>query len=151
MTVWYTDDAPGDVNDGDSSRFVVRRRSRSRGPGPAEGFDGERSVGDILGDVGEAQIVAPSVMAKSVERLVGADSRALGDDALGLFDHDSTVECFVELLVYDAGFEPDAMLQDRDRGDVGECLRGEDVGIHELTHVSAEQVERTDDVRVRGS
>ena len=111
----------------------------------AERIDGRRSARDIVCHIGEPEVVAPCVLTEPLERLVGIDARSFGDHTFGFLDHDATVERFVELLVHEVSLEPNPVLQDRDRGDIGQGLRGEHVLFLEHSGVGPEQVERPDD------
>ena len=67
-----------------------------------------------------------------------------GDDALGLLDRDAALEGVVELIDHDVGLAGGAVLEDGDRGDVGQRPGGDDVGFVQLPLLGLEEVEGAD-------
>ena len=97
--------------------------------------DVEGASDDLRGDIVETAVVGPGVGAELVERVGHLELLAFGDHALGLLDDDPAREGVVELIVDGVGFGDLAVLQDGDRGDVGEgaarrgCRRRSRLGV----------------------
>ena len=80
-----------------------------------------------VADVGEAMVVVAGVVAQTGEGLFHVQPLALGDHALGLLDHDATVQGVVELLVDDLGAARRVVLEDGDGGHIGQGLGGDHI------------------------
>src|SRR5579862_3672533 len=78
-----------------------------------EGGCRQGAVDHGLGHLDERSVVVAGVGAQRGERLFHVEVLSLGNDPLGLFDDDATVERVVELLVEDLGLERGTMLKDR--------------------------------------
>ena len=78
-------------------------------------------VGDHgAGDVAEPVLVDAGVVAHQVEGGVDADAVGSGQDALGLLDGDPAVQGTLQLFGEDLGAADGALLEEPDRGDVGQ-------------------------------
>jgi hypothetical protein len=97
-----------------------------------------------MSNVNETLIVVTGVMAKPNEGLVHIESGPLSHHTLGLFYDDATVECMIELLVHALGLGGGPMMNDGDRGDVGQSLSGNDVSLLHGTFVGSEEAQGTD-------
>ena len=86
------------------------------------------------------------VGAQHVERGIDLDVVSSGQDTLGLFDEHATGEGQLQLCAGGPRLTNRALLQQPDRGDVGQCPGQRQVRIAELAGVVAQQVEGTDDV-----
>ena len=81
-----------------------------------------------------------------MKAVVDADVVVFGDDAFGLFDHDTRFERALELRRDDVAVAQGAFLEDADRGDVGERLGNLLVFGAECRILGREEVEGTDHV-----
>ena len=103
------------------------------GSGAGDGGRAGRADNDGMGDVAEPLVGTPGVAADDRERLVDADSAGLRHRAFGLFDDDPAVQRAVELFGEDFAAADGPLLQQPDRGDVGERLADLDVAVVEAT------------------
>ena len=83
--------------------------------------------------------------AEPPESLVHVEAVRLREVSLGLFDDDATVEGALQLRLSNRRLLDQTLLQDADRGDVGEGAGGRSIGLVELADPVAEKVERPDD------
>ena len=83
---------------------------------------------------------------RSSEGLVHAQAEPLGEPALGLLDDDPAVQRALELLGEGLGAAHVPLLQQADRGHVGQRLSDAQVGLAERAGLGAEQVQRADDL-----
>ena len=90
---------------------------------------GELVVDDLLCDVGELAVVVACVGADAVECGGHVDMAAFGHHAFGLLDGDSAVQRMLELSIANERFSGRLRLENRDAGNVGECLRERDVSV----------------------
>ena len=96
--------------------------------------------------IAEQPLVRAREPAEQRECCVDIDTPVLGDDAFGLFDHDSRRERTFELGRQRAGVMDGALLEYRDGGDVGHGLRQPDIVVAERARGCGEQVQRSDGV-----
>ncbi len=84
------------------------------------------------------------VVAQRGKGLFHGEAQSLGHHAFGLLDNDAAVERHLELLVHELPLERGAVLENRDRGDIGESLRHLDISEPHVARVDVEQVEGAD-------
>ena len=104
----------------DRRRAEPRLRHPFDQPGPAPGH--------TVRDIAQARPVGPGVGPEGGERLAHREAGVLGEDALRLLDHDPAVEGGLQLVGEQACVLGGTLLDQSDRGDVGEGLRGVEVG-----------------------
>ena len=100
----------------------------------------------MAGDVGEALVGVPGVVAQQREGLVHVQAEPLGEPALGLLDDDPAVQRGLELLGQGLGAAHVLFLQQADRGHVGQCLPDAQFGLAERAGAGAEEVQGADDL-----
>jgi membrane protein len=101
---------------------------------------------DRVGDEPELLLAAPAVPAQQVEGGVDVDAVELGDDALGLLDHDAAVQGALQLGGQHLPPADRLLLQQPDGGDVGEGLEDVHLGGVQRAGGGVEQAEGADHV-----
>ena len=71
-------------------------------------------------DEAEFLVVVAGVGAQRTESGVHVDLPGLGEEPLGLLDHDPAVQCVLELFSEDRGTVDAALLEDSDGGHIGQ-------------------------------
>ena len=78
----------------------------------------------VLARSTEFEVVTARVATQGGEGAVHVDAKAYGEHAFGLFDHHSAVEGRLQLFGEHFPAADGPLLEQADRGDVHECLRG---------------------------
>src|SRR5580698_1358521 len=104
-----------------------------------------RAVDEGLGYVGQAAVAGPGGLTQQAEGLVHVQAEALGQLALGLLDDDPAVQRGLQLFVEGIAVAHVALLQQADRGHVGQGLADPDVRGVEDARSGPEEVQRADD------
>src|SRR2546430_192788 len=112
------------------------------GTGRAGGGEGFGAVDEGAGQVGQAAVAGPGAVAEQREGLVHVHPEPLGELALGLLDDDPAVQRRLQLLVQDVAVPHPALVQQADRGHVGQRLADPDAGRGQRARIGAEQVQR---------
>src|SRR5580704_17739898 len=107
-------------------RGLLERHSVAGQPLPDLGHvqagEGFRAVDEAPGQVGQPAVADPGLVAQQAERLVHVQAEALGELALGLLDDDPAVQRGLQLLVQGVAVAHAALVQQADRGHVGQRL-----------------------------
>jgi len=90
-------------------------------------------------------VTGACVRPERCEGVVDGGVPAFRRDALDLLDQDAAGQRGFQLAVLDVRLFQGALLEDRDGGDVGECLGERDVVVAETLRCGLEEAERTDD------
>jgi len=116
--------------------------------GPAPVRAGERlcAVDEGQGQIGQAAVAGPGAVAEQGEGLVHVHPEAFGELALGLLDDHPAIQRGLQLLVQDVAVPHAALVQQADGGHVGQRLADPDAGRGQRARISAEQVQRADDL-----
>ena len=89
--------------------------------------------------------MVPCVGADRVERCRHVDLGAFAEHTFGLLDDRPAVQRVLQLTCLYLQFSGGLVVQDRDTGDIGECLRELHIGIWHGSRPGAEQVQCPDD------
>jgi hypothetical protein len=106
------------------------------------------AVDDLVGQDGQAHLVAAGVATQDRERLVDGDAASLSEHALGLFDDEPTVERPLQLLGECLGLPSATFAQERDRRDPRQGLGEPGVGVVVVTDRLVVELERSEHLGV---